>query len=93
MSLLKSLQRELTCVSVPWTPSVDPESARLILSIVLDEEADVRADGRIQSHFAWYLEAMDEIGADTAPARDLVEAQRQAMQNASGIGCVRAILS
>ena len=74
MSLLKSLQRELTCVAVPWTPSVDPESARLILSIVLDEETDVRADGRVQSHFAWYLEAMDELGADTAPARDLVQA-------------------
>jgi hypothetical protein len=72
MSLLKSLQRDLTCVAVPWTPVADPESARLIQRIVLDEETDERADGRIQSHFAWYLEAMEEIGADTAPARALV---------------------
>ncbi|WP_419191807.1 DUF3050 domain-containing protein [Engelhardtia mirabilis] len=74
MSLLKSLQRGLTCVDVPWSPSADPESARLINAIVIDEETDVRADSRVQSHFAWYLEAMDEVGADTAPVRGLVEA-------------------
>ncbi len=74
MSLLKSLQRELTCVGVPWTPTSDPESARLIQQIVLDEETDVRADGRFQSHFAWYLEAMEEIGANTRPVRELVGA-------------------
>ncbi len=73
MSLLKSLQQELTCVTVPWAPTKDPESARLIHRIVLDEETDTRADGRVMSHFAWYLEAMDEIGADSAPARGLVE--------------------
>lgn len=72
MSLLKSLQRELTCVEVPWRPTADPESARLIQSIVVDEETDVRADGRVQSHFAWYVEAMEEVGADTGPVRALV---------------------
>jgi hypothetical protein len=72
MSLLKSLQRDLTCVAVPWTPVGDPESARLIQRIVLDEETDVRADGRVQSHFAWYLDAMDEIGADTGPTQALL---------------------
>ena len=71
MSLLKGLQRDLTCVSVPWTPVPDPESARLINAIVLDEETDVREDGRVQSHFEWYLEGMEEIGADTGPARAL----------------------
>ncbi len=74
MSLLKSLQRELTCVAVPWTPTADPESARLIQQIVLDEETDTRADGRIMSHFVWYLDAMDEIGADSRPVRELVDA-------------------
>jgi hypothetical protein len=73
MSLLKSLQRDLTCVAVPWTPVADPDSARLIQRIVLDEEADERADGTVRSHFAWYLEAMQEIGADSGPARALVE--------------------
>jgi len=74
MSLLKSLQQELTCVAVPWVPTPDPESARLIQRIVLDEETDVRADGRVTSHFVWYLEAMDEVGADSSPARKLVGA-------------------
>ena len=72
MSLLKSLQRELTCVVVPWTPTADPGAARLIQSIVLDEETDVRADGRVQSHFAWYVEAMEEVGSDVGPVRALV---------------------
>jgi hypothetical protein len=74
MSLLKSLQRELTCVAVPWAPAADPESGRLIHRIVLDEETDLRSDGRVMSHFAWYLEAMDELGADTGPARALAAA-------------------
>jgi hypothetical protein len=73
MSLLKSLQRDLTCIDVPWTPTADPEAARLIHSIVHDEESDVRADGRVQSHFAWYVEAMEEIGADVEPVRALVD--------------------
>lgn len=74
MSLLKSLQRELTCVAVPWAPTADPEAARLIQAIVLDEETDRLPDGRISSHFAWYLEAMDEVGADSRPARALAGA-------------------
>lgn len=84
MSLLKSLQRDLTCVSVPWTPVADPESARLIQRIVLDEETDLRVDGRVQSHFAWYLEGMEEVGADTGPVRALVRtlASRQALGGA-----------
>lgn len=76
MSLLKSLQRDLSCTAVPWVPSADPAATRLIQRIVLDEESDVRADGRVTSHFAWYLEAMDEVGADSGPVRELVEALR-----------------
>jgi hypothetical protein len=64
----------VTCVAVPWVPTEDAESARLIQQIVLDEEADVRADGRVMSHFVGYLEAIDEIGADSGPARALVRA-------------------
>lgn len=69
MSLLKSLQLELTGCRVPWTPAGDPEAARLVLEIVLCEEADELADGRFASHYESYLEAMEEAGADTAPVR------------------------
>lgn len=74
MCLLKSLQRELTCVDVYWTPPQHPEAARLINEIVLGEETDEIEPGRVLSHFAWYLEAMEEIGADTKPIRALTAA-------------------
>lgn len=66
MSLLKSLQRHITCVSLPWRPSPYPtEMVRLINQIVLGEESDVTLDGRPVSHFELYLQAMEEVGADT----------------------------
>jgi hypothetical protein len=74
MCLLKSLQRELTCVESFWTPPRYPQAARLINEIVLGEESDEIAPGRVLSHFAWYLEAMDELSADTKPIRTLTAA-------------------
>jgi hypothetical protein len=77
MSLLKSLQRELTSVSVPWLPPVDRESARFINEITLGEESDVDPSGRPISHFEWYLEGMAELGADRGPIEALIEALRR----------------
>ena len=65
MSLLKALQRGLTCIDVPWTPSSLPESRRLINEIVLAEESDV-FEGRPFSHFEIYRIAMQRSGASTA---------------------------
>lgn len=64
MSLLKTLQRGLTCTAVPWVPSKFPESRRLINEIVLGEESDVYRSEPI-SHFELYRRAMIECGADT----------------------------
>lgn len=67
MSLLKSLQRHITCVSVPWQPSIySSDMVRLINQIVLGEESDVDQSGRAVSHFELYLKAMEEIGANTS---------------------------
>lgn len=64
-SLLKALQRPLTCVDIPWMPTADPEARRLINEIVLDEESDVAPEGQHLSHFELYLLAMRHCGAAT----------------------------
>ena len=74
MSLLKALQRGLTCVAVPWVPTPNPATRRLINEIVLGEESDVDPQGRPTSHFELYVRAMEECGANTAPIRRLVAA-------------------
>jgi hypothetical protein len=65
MSLLKTLQRGLTCVEVPWVPTGPMVSRRLINDITLVEESDER-DGGFISHFELYLEGMRQAGADTS---------------------------
>ena len=74
MSLLKSLQRGLTCVDVPWVPTANPATRRLINEIVLEEETDLDPQGQPTSHFELYVRAMEECGADTLPIRRLVAA-------------------
>lgn len=66
MALLKSLQREVTCIDVPWTPSkYSKDIVRFINEIVLGEESDLDLDGNPCDHFTLYHEAMKEVGADT----------------------------
>ncbi|WP_426060658.1 DUF3050 domain-containing protein [Hymenobacter sp. B1770] len=74
MSLLKALQRELTCVRVPWVPTPNPATRRLVNEIVLEEESDVDPEGNPISHFELYLRAMKECGADTEPIERLIAA-------------------
>ena len=74
MSIVKSLQRELTCVTIPWQPPEDVDAARLINEIVLEEESDERPDGSYASHLHLYLDAMVEVGADTGSIRRFLEA-------------------
>src|ERR1700736_5729219 len=39
MSWLKRLQREVTCVEVPWVPRGDPRLRRFVNELVLAEES------------------------------------------------------
>lgn len=75
MSLLKSLQRQLTCVTVPWIPTGPTGSRRLINDIVMVEESDELGSGYL-SHFELYVQGMTEAGADTKPVDKLVELLR-----------------
>jgi pyrroloquinoline quinone (PQQ) biosynthesis protein C len=76
MSLLKALQRGLTCVDTPWLPSRYPESRRLVNEIVLGEESDIYGTQAL-SHFELYLLAMREAGASTDAIDSLVAQLRE----------------
>lgn len=86
MSLIKSMQKEICPSTNVWipTPYVQDGTARLINDIILAEESDKTPDGRSMSHFDMYLEAMNEVGADTLPIRTF-------LNNIIGYGLVKAL--
>ena len=65
MSLLKTLQNNLTCTSVPWFPVGSAATRFLINEIVVGEESDLDLYGVRKSHFELYLDAMEQCGAST----------------------------
>ena len=73
MSLLKALQRGLTCVELPWKPIGSPTTRRFINEIVLGEESDVDSNGEVASHFELYIDAMNQIGANTKTIQTFLE--------------------
>ncbi len=76
MSLLKRLQREITCVELPWKPSPYPSKlVRLINEIVLAEESDLDQNSEPIDHFSLYLKAMNELGAKTQKIKNFLEVQ------------------
>jgi hypothetical protein len=73
MSLLKTLQRDLTCTTVPWFPPRHPEVARLINEIVLGEETDEAEPGIYGSHFELYRKAMVQAGSSTQSVDRMID--------------------
>jgi hypothetical protein len=77
MSLLKTLQNNLTCTTVPWFPVGSAETRHLINEIVVGEESDVDLHGQRKSHFEIYIDAMKQCGADTAPIEAFIAELQQ----------------
>lgn len=73
MSLLKTLQRNLTSTDSAWTPTKDRASRKLINEIVCAEESDVDLNGKPASHYELYLDAMRQAGAETRPIIKFVQ--------------------
>ena len=65
MSILKTLQRDLTCTEIPWIPKNGGTPGRLLNEIVTEEETDINIYGEYSSHFEMYYMAMKEAGAST----------------------------
>ena len=80
MSLLKALQSQLTCTTTPWFATKNPETRYLINEIVLAEETDLTLDGKRQSHYEMYVEAMEACGADTNKIKIFLS-EIQSLQN------------
>lgn len=77
MSLLKSLQQNLTCTSLPWVPKGSASTRFLINEIVVGEESDIDAHGIRKSHFELYLDAMNQCGAPTDEIIHFIDAIKQ----------------
>ena len=73
MSLLKALQSTLTCTTTPWLPVGNPETRYLINEIVLAEETDISLNGKRQSHYEMYIDAMKACGANTTAIESFLE--------------------
>ncbi|MET3980834.1 hypothetical protein ABIB62_003439 [Mucilaginibacter sp. UYP25] len=73
MSLLKALQQNLTCTTLPWMPVGNANTRYLINEIVTGEESDVDHTGTRTSHFELYLKAMEQAGADSSAIVSLFE--------------------
>lgn len=72
MSLLKSLQINLTCTSLPWLPVGNANTRYLINEIVTGEESDVDEHGNRSSHFELYLKAMEQAGSHASAVTALL---------------------
>ena len=90
MSLIKFLQAQITPTSVPWVPAGDKKVRRFINELVLEEETDESSqEGEFSSHFELYLQAMDEIGADTQCMRKFIQTvENYGIEQALALPCV-----
>jgi hypothetical protein len=90
MSLVKSIQRGVTCTDIPWLPPSDTDLVAYINEILLSEESDevppaIRWGKAHASHFEIYLRAMYQAGADVGPMELFMARMRQGQQVAKAL--------
>jgi len=85
MSLLKSLQSRLTCVSTPWVPVGAADTRFLINEIVVGEESDVDEGGFRCSHFELYVKAMEQMEADVSGIKLFIKHLQNGMSVADAL--------
>lgn len=90
MSLLKALQINLTCTSLPWLPVGDAESRYLINEIVTGEESDEDENGVRCSHFELYVRAMEQAGSDTSAINNFISHIKNDRSVAEAFGLIQA---
>ncbi len=90
MALVKRLQWQFTCETVPWLPPQNARAARLINEIVLGEETDEAPGGTHASHFELYLAAMKEIGASTRQIETFIGHVRSGQEIETALSLVAA---
>ena len=75
MSLAKRLQAQIAPTQQPWMPNRDGSLRRFINEVILEEECDEGLnEGEYLSHFEIYLRSMAEVGADTQPCIQFLDA-------------------
>ncbi len=75
MSLAKRLQAHIAPTQQPWMPNSDGSLRRFINEVILEEECDEGLNkGEYLSHFEIYLRSMAEVGADTKPCIQFLDA-------------------
>lgn len=76
MSLLKNLQQVVAPAGSPWLPVGDTRLRRFINELVMEEETDEAPgddhDAAYASHFELYVQAMNEVGANTQAIQDFI---------------------
>ena len=78
MSLLKRLQNDICCTTIPWMPVKMGNASRLINEIVIGEESDVLPNKQgYASHFELYLRAMKEVQSDTTEIDNFINNLQQ----------------
>jgi hypothetical protein len=73
MSLLKSLQKNLTCTTIPWVPKSTGDIRYFINEVVIGEESDIDINNKRKSHFEMYLDAMGQSEAKTEAIYNLID--------------------